>query len=137
MSQFTPSDWALCGEARRESDLAAGASVSYVKEVFYQFTRRWTAIAGVLLVAVMLALSIAGPLFSENSFDNQQRTYVSTPPILPVYEVHGQRYYVSTSGKLLAVDGDGRLQEAAPSLGEERENKRYVYELDGETYYLN
>ncbi len=137
MSQFTPNDWAPCGAARQESDQVSGASTSYGKEVLCQFTRRWTAVLGVLLVAVTLVLAIVGPIFSENSYDNQQRTYVSTPPLLPVYEVGGQHYYVSTSGKLLLVDGEGMLQDAAPSLGEERENKRYVYELDGETYYLN
>lgn len=137
MSQFTPNDWAPCGAARQESDQVGGASTSYGKEVLYQFTRRWTAVLGVLLVAVTLVLAIAGPIFSENSYDNQQRTYVSTPPLLSVYEINGQHYYVSTSGKLLLVDGEGMLQDAVPSLGEERENKRYVYELDGETYYLN
>lgn len=137
MSQFTPNDWAPCGAARQESDQVSGASTSYGKEVLCQFARRWTAVLGVLLVAVTLVLAIVGPIFSENSYDNQQRTYVSTPPLLPVYEVGGQHYYVSTSGKLLLVDGEGMLQDAAPSLGEERENKRYVYELDGETYYLN
>ena len=135
MNQFTPNDWAPCGAARQESDQVSGTS--YGKEVLCQFTRRWTAVLGVLLVAVTLVLAIVGPIFSENSYDNQQRTYVSTPPLLPVYEVGGQHYYVSTSGKLLLVDGEGMLQDAAPSLGEERENKRYVYELDGETYYLN
>ncbi|MCI8419306.1 MAG: ABC transporter permease [Oscillospiraceae bacterium] len=137
MSQFTPNDWAPCGAARQESDQVSGASTSYGKEVLCQFARRWTAVLGVLLVAVTLVLAIVGPIFSENSYDNQQRTYVSTPPLLPVYDVGGQHYYVSTSGKLLLVDGEGMLQDAAPSLGEERENKRYVYELDGETYYLN
>ena len=137
MSQFTPNDWAPCGAARQESDQVSGASTSYGKEVLCQFARRWTAVLGVLLVAVTLVLAIVGPIFSENSYDNQQRTYVSTPPLLPVYEVGGQHYYVSTSGKLLLVDGEGMLQDAVPSLGEERENKRYVYELDGETYYLN
>ena len=137
MSQFTPNDWAPCGAARQESDQVSGASTSYGKEVLCQFARRWTAVLGVLLVAVTLVLAIVGPIFSENSYDNQQRTYVSTPPLLPAYEVGGQHYYVSTSGKLLLVDGEGMLQDAAPSLGEERENKRYVYELDGETYYLN
>ena len=137
MSQFTPNDWAPCGAARQESDQVSGASTSYGKEVLCQFARRWTAVLGVLLVAVTLVLAIVGPIFSENSYDNQQRTYVSTPPRLPVYEVGGQHSSVSTSGKLLLVDGEGMLQDAAPSLGEERENKRYVYELDGETYYLN
>lgn len=137
MSQFTPNDWALCDTVKRESDQVSGTSTSYGKEVLYQFTRRWTAVLGVVLVAVTLVLAIVGPMLSENSYDNQQRTYVSTPPLLSVYEINGQHYYVATSGKLLVVDEDGMLQDAVPSQGEERENKRYVYELDGETYYLN
>ena len=104
MSQFTPSDWALCGAARQESDQVSGASTSYGKEVLCQFARRWTAVLGVLLVAVTLVLAIVGPIFSENSYDNQQRTYVSTPPLLPVYGGGGQHYYASTTGKLLLVE---------------------------------
>lgn len=137
MSQFMPDDWAPSAALERESDQVAGPSTSYAREVLYQFTRRPTAMLGVILVALTLVLATVGPMLSENSYDNQQRTYVSTPPMLTVYEVNGQHYYVSTSGKLLAVDGDGMLQDAVPGQGEDRENKRYIYELDGVTYYLS
>lgn len=137
MSQFVPNDWERCDSGVQEAEHIAGPSTTFAQDVLYQFTHHRTAMLGVVLVALTLIFAIVGPLLSENSYDNQQLAYVSTPPLLTVYTVGDQYYYVSTGGKLLAVDEDGTLQDAVRSAGEETENKRYVYELGGETYYLS
>lgn len=137
MSQFTPNDWDCCADSAQEAEHLAGVSTTFAQDVLYQFTHHKTAVLGLILVAITLLFAIFGPMLSDNSYDNQQLAYVSTPPLLTVYTLNDNYYYVSTSGKLLAVDPDGTLQDAIPNQGEEMENKRYVYELDGETYYLS
>ncbi len=129
-------DWSPISDNERQSERIASKPVAQIKEVLYQFTRRKTAVLGVLLVLLTILFAVFGPLFTEHSYDEQQLGFVSVPPILKVYEVNEKDYYVPTSGSLILVE-NGHLAETIRKSADDRENKRYVFDLESGTYYLN
>lgn len=137
MREITQADWEPISDQDREVEKIAGESTSFIREVIYQFSRRKLAVLGVVLVALTLIFAIAGPLFSTHTYDEQTLSYVSTPPVLKVYEIGEQQYYVTTSSKLVALTEDGKLGDTIRAKREDGMNKRYIFEIGEETYYLN
>ena len=134
--QISPIDWSPIAESDRQSDHIASEPVSQLRETLYQFSRRKTAVLGVALVLLTILFAVFGPMFRNYSYDEQQLGYVSVSPLLKVYEAGEKLYYVPTSGKLIEVDG-GYMGDTVRSKRDDGMNKRYIFELDGETYYLN
>ena len=136
MNQISQSDWAPLTAQEQQSETLASEPVSQLRETLYQFSRRKTAILGVVLVVLTILFAVAGPSLCAHTYDEQQLSYVSVAPVLRVYEVGEKLYYVPTNGKLIEVE-DGCLTNAVRSKREDGKNKRFVFELEGETYYLN
>ena len=136
MNQISQSDWAPLTAQEQQSETIAAAPVSQLRETLDQFRRRKTAVLGVVLVVFTILFAVFGPSLCTHTHDEQTLSYVSVSPILKVYEVGEKLYYVPTSGKLIEVQ-DGRLTEAVRSKREDGMKKRFIFELEGETYYLN
>ena len=136
LKQISPADWTPIEQSDRQSDYIASKPVSQLRETLYQFSRRRTAIIGVVLVVLTILFAVVGPMFRSYSYDEQQLGYVSVSPLLKVYEVGDKLYYVPTSGKLIEVD-DGYMGESIRSKRDDGMNKRYIFEFDEATYYLN
>ena len=136
LKQISPAGWTPIEDNDRQSDYIASKPVSQLRETLYQFSRRRTAIIGVVLVALTILFAVVGPMFRSYSYDEQQLGYVSVSPLLKVYEVGDKLYYVPTSGKLIEVD-DGYMGESIRSKRDDGMNKRFIYEIDEVTYYLN
>ena len=136
MNQISQSDWAPLPAQEQQSEAIAAAPVSQLRETLDQFCRRKTAVLGVVLVVLTILFAVFGPSLCAHTYDEQTLSYVSVSPILKVYEVGEKLYYVPTSGKLIEVE-DGYLTNAVRSKREDGKKKRFIFELDGETYYLN
>lgn len=137
MNEFPAGAWAPVPAAQRQTDRIAGKSVSYGRDVLYQFTRRWTSVLGLVLVLLIILAAIFGPSFSSHTYSEQNLTYVNAPPRLTVYVVNGNYYYVTSSTKLLAVTAEGALGDAVPRVKDDGVKKHFVYEIGGQTYFLN
>lgn len=136
MNQISQSDWAPLTAQEQQSETIAAAPVSQLRETLDQFCRRKTAVLGVVLVVLTILFAVFGPSLCSHTYDEQTLSYVSVSPILKVYEVGEKLYYVPTSGKLIEVQ-DGYLSQAVRSKREDGKNKRFIFELEGDTYYLN
>ena len=72
LKQITPAEWSPIEDKDRQSDYIASAPVSQLRETLYQFSRRKTAILGVVLVILTILFAVFGPMFRHYSYDEQQ-----------------------------------------------------------------
>jgi oligopeptide transport system permease protein len=129
--------WALVNPGLDEAETLKAKSYNYLEETLYQFTRRKTAVAG-LVAALFLALSaLLGPLFSGKSYEFQDLSHVNTPPLLRVSEIKGKYYYITSNMKLTEVSAEGVLTETLQRVLDDGERKRFGFDINGETYFLN
>lgn len=129
-------DFTPIGKEDRQSERIAAEPVPLILDILYRFSRKKTAVFGVVFVLAMVVFAVFGPMFCTHSYDEQQLGFVSVSPWLTVYEAGSKLYYVPTSGKLILVE-DGQLTQTIRSRQNDGMNKRYVFDLDGETVYLN
>lgn len=104
MRDFTEKDWEALDVQDREEEKIAGESVSLGREAFYQFRKKKTAVLGVVLVLFILLFAIVGPFFTTHSYDEQTLVYVSMSPILKVYVINDNYYYVTSGSKVIAIN---------------------------------
>ena len=83
-----------------------------------------------------ILFAVFGPMLVPHRYDEQTLAFASTPPILTVYQLGEKEYYVTAAGKLVIIE-DGRMGDTLRYKKDDGKKKRYVYELDGATYYLN
>ena len=137
MTQIQASEWLPIREEERETEKIARKITPLWKEITGQFFRRKAAVIGLVLVILTLLFAVVGPMLCSHTYDEQTLAYVNTAPLLKVYEIDGAYYYATSSFKLATVSPDGVLGDIIRSKREDGMNKRYVFELDGETYYLS
>ena len=137
MNVIQASEWAPIREEERETEKIVRKITPLWKEIGGQFFRRRAAVVGLILVILTQLFAWVGPLLTSHTYDDQELAYVNTAPLLKVYEIDGEYYYATTSFKLARVAKDGTLGDIIRSKREDGMNKRYVFELDGVTYYLS
>lgn len=129
--------WALLPPALHTVDKLADKHTSYLGEMIYQFSRRKTAVAGLGAVIVFILIAVLGPMLSSRQYDLQSLSHVNTPPFLRVVEIKNRYYYLTSNMKVSEVSAKGVLLDTLERLGDDSVNKRFLYEIGGETYYLN
>lgn len=127
--------WDQLAPEQREAEKIAGRSTTYLQDAVYQFSRRKTAVASMVVVILMVLIAVVGPMLSSKSYDFQNLAHVNTPPMLKTYAIGDRFYYMTTNSKLVEVDG-GMLLETAPRK-DDAANKQFVYNINGETFYLD
>jgi oligopeptide transport system permease protein len=129
--------WAPIDPRRRESEKIAGKSATYFQNAAYQFTRRKTATASLAAVALLVLAAVFGPMASKGSYDAQNLSHVSAPPMLRTYEVDGRHYYITANVKLAEVSQRGELMETLPRARDDSANKRFEYDVGGKSLYID
>lgn len=138
MDDTTRKKWGKILPEERETEKIVGKSTTYFQDVVYQFTRRKTAVISLIVVLLLVLIAIFGPMVSSGSYDAQNLAHVNIPPVVQTWEVNGRYFYITSSVKLLEVSAKGELLDTAlPRIGDDAANKRFEYEIDGESYYLN
>ena len=95
-------------DARAPESIAA-PPLTYAVDVWRRFRRRPTALAGLLIIALLLLASLFGPMLSPHAFDGQNLAYANLSPILRVTEYHGRLFLMTPALKLVECDAAGNL----------------------------
>lgn len=62
-----------------------GKSRTFAGDVWYRFRKKPTAIAGFVIIVILLILSFAGPLFTKYSYSDQNLEVDNIPPLMKVF----------------------------------------------------
>lgn len=85
-----------------------GKSRTFAGDVWYRFRKKPTAIAGFIIIVLMMVLAFAGPFFTDYSYSDQKLEVVNVPPLMKVFESPSEGYlYITQSLKVLKVNEDG------------------------------
>lgn len=101
-------------------------------DVWYRFRKKPTAIAGFVIIVILLILSFAGPLFTKYSYSDQNLEVVNIPPLMKVFDnPDGGYWYITQSLKVLKVNEDGTLGNQLEKLYDDDAQKMTVFDDNG------
>jgi len=127
----------LLPEARAQEQIAA-APLTYARDVWFRFRQRPTALAGLVIIALLLLAAVFGPMLSPHDYKEQSLTYANLGPALTT-TVYNNRYFLMTPAlKLVECDPSGRLLRSWDDTTEDMMAQKTVYDIgDGETLALS
>lgn len=90
--------WEMLKPSDDDREKIWGKSRTFAGDVWYRFRKKPTAIAGFVIIVILLILSFAGPLFTKYSYSDQNLEVVNIPPLMTVFDDNGKEvglYYGS------------------------------------------
>ena len=103
--------WELLEATNEEREKIWAKNRTFAGDVWFRFRHKPTAIAGFVIIVLLLVFALAGPYFTRYSYSVQNLEVVNIPPRMKVYETpdHSAYLYITQALKVLRVEKDGTL----------------------------
>ncbi len=130
--------WEKLDIRQEEREKIVSKRRSFLSDVWFRFSHKPTAIAGLMVIVLMILFAILTPSFTSHTFSSQVLDHVSMAPWLKSIALdEGEGYiYVNQNLKLIHVNADGTLGQTLTRLDEDDINKVNTYAFDEETLQL-
>lgn len=130
----TVDKWAPLQQTSEEREKIWGKNRTFAGDVWFRFRHKPTAIAGFCMIVALLLFALVGPFLTPYSYSKQDLTMVNLPPVMKVYELpNGQRAYITSALKLIAIDEDDSLSGALTFVREVQDRPMTIFACDDGT----
>lgn len=125
--------WEILSSSDEDREKIWGRSRTFAGDVWFRFRHKPTALAGLILIAVLMAFAFFGPFFTKYDYAEQNLTVVNIPPRMTVYDApDGNGYLTITQNlKLLRVDQDGRLGDQLTRVRDDDARSMTIFDCGG------
>ncbi|MDR2103100.1 MAG: ABC transporter permease [Treponema sp.] len=104
---------------------------SFAQDVWFRFWHRPTAIAGLIMIILLIVFGALGPLFSPYRYGDQNLSFVNIPPYFNAYEHGGRYFYITQNLKLIEADRGGRLIAPLKMIRDDGSKKQTSFDVEG------
>ena len=125
--------WDLLESTNEDREKIWAKNRTFAGDVWFRFRHKPTAIAGLVMIVVLLAFALIGPYFTKYSYSDQQLDVVNVPPIMKVYETPDQSgyLYVNQSLQVIQVSRKGELGTQLPKVQDDWDNGLTIFDCNG------
>lgn len=130
--------WELLESSNEDREKIWTKNRTFAGDVWFRFRHKPTAIAGLVLILVLLGFAFIGPFFTHYSYSKQDLDLVNIPPRMMVYETkdHSGYLYITQSLKVVWVNKDGTLGRQLTKLRDESASSMIIFDCNGEEVAL-
>ena len=130
--------WELLESSNEDREKIWTKNRTFAGDVWFRFRHKPTAIAGLVLILVLLGFAFIGPFFTHYSYSKQDLDLVNIPPCMTVYETkdHSGYLYITQSLKVVWVNKDGTLGKQLTKLRDESASSMIIFDCNGEEVAL-
>ena len=125
--------WELLSSTNEDREKIWTKNRTFAGDVWFRFRRKPTAIAGFVIIILLLCFAVFGPFFTKYSYSDQNLEVVNIPPLMKVYEAPDGvgHLYITQSLKVVYVNPDGTLGEQLPRVRSEDEQMMTIFDCNG------
>ena len=126
-------NWEALQQTNEERERIWRKTRSFAGDVWSRFRKKPTAIAGFLIIVLLVLFSVLGPLFTGKSYSEQDLNAANIAPRIKVFETpDGNGWlYITQSMKLLRVSAEGEFGEQLNKLREDSEMQMLIFDYEG------
>ncbi|MEI3193810.1 MAG: ABC transporter permease [Lachnospiraceae bacterium] len=130
--------WELLESSNEDREKIWTKNRTFAGDVWFRFRHKPTAIAGLVLILILLGFAFIGPFFTHYSYSKQDLDLVNIPPHMTVYETkdHSGYLYITQSLKVVWVNKDGTLGKQLTKLRDESASSMIIFDCNGEEVAL-
>ena len=125
--------WEMLSSSSEEREKIWTKNRTFAGDVWFRFRRKPTAIAGFVLIILLLLFALAGPMFTKYSYSVQDLEVVNIPPVMKVFDTPDRSgyLYITQNLKVLYVNPDGTLGDQLEKVREESDLGMTIYDCSG------
>ncbi len=113
-------------------------SLTYWKDVWNRFKSNKIAILGLILLAIIVAIVVIGPMTTDVSYSDQKLEYGNIPPVLDIVDLgDGDYVYVHKEYKLISVTADGELLGVPEMTANDMMNRTKTFDVNGKEVVID
>ena len=128
----TQEKWAPLEQSCQDREKIWSKNRTFAGDVWYRFRHKPTAIAGFIIIVLLLLFAFAGPLFSPYSYSDQDLSIVNVPPLMKVYRLpDGSHAFISPALTLVGADSSGSLTGTLPTVRDEADKRMTIFDANG------
>ena len=126
--------WELLESSNEDREKIWTKNRTFAGDVWFRFRHKPTAIAGLILILVLLVFAFIGPFFTDYSYSKQDLDLVNIPPRMTVYVTKDNSgyLYITQSLKVVWVNPDGTLGRQLTKLRDESASSMVIFDCNGE-----
>lgn len=130
--------WEMLESSNEDREKIWKKNRTFAGDVWFRFRHKPTAIAGFVIIALLVLFALVGPFFTNYSYKEQNLEVVNVPPLMEVFDTpDGEGYiYVTQALKLLQVNEDGTLGVQLKKVREESDSSMIIYDYNGKEIAL-
>lgn len=125
--------WEMLESSNEDREKIWAKNRTFAGDVWFRFRRKPTAIAGFVIIILLVIFAFAGPLFTKYSYSAQNLEVVNIPPVMKAYKAPDDSgyLYITQALKVLKVNNDGTLDVQLKKLREESERSMMIFDCNG------
>ncbi len=130
--------WELLSSTNEEREKIWGKNRTFAGDVWFRFRKKPTAIAGFIIILMLMAFSVIGPSFTDYDYSTQNLEVVNIPPLMKVFQTpdNNGHLYITQSLKVLYVNPDGILGEQLKKVRSEDDQMMTIFDYKGKEVAL-
>ena len=125
--------WDMLESSNEDREKIWAKNRTFAGDVWFRFRHKPTAIAGLVIIVVLILFALVGPMFTSYSYSAQNLDVVNIPPRMKVFETpDGDGYlYITQALKILHVNADGTLGEQLRKVKDDKSQSMLIYDYNG------
>jgi len=125
--------WEMLESSNEDREKIWKKNRTFAGDVWYRFSHKPTSIAGFVIIVLLLLFALAGPMFTDYSYKEQNLEVVNVPPRMKVFvRPDGEGYlYITQALKVLEVNEDGTLGVQLKKVREDSASSMTIFDCDG------
>ena len=125
--------WELLSSTNEDREKIWGKNRTFAGDVWFRFRKKPTAIAGFIIILMLMVFSIAGPSFTDYDYSTQNLEVVNIPPLMKVFQTpdNNGHLYITQSLKVLYVNPDGTLEGQLKKVRSEDDQMMTIFDYNG------
>ncbi len=128
----TQEKWAPLEQSSEDREKIWSKNRTFAGDVWFRFRHKPTAIAGFVIIVLLLLFAFLGPFFTPYSYSDQDLSIVNVPPLMKVFNLpDGSKAHITPALTLIGMDADGSLTGTLPMVREERDKRMTIFDVNG------
>ena len=125
--------WELLSSTNEDREKIWGKNRTFAGDVWFRFRKKPTAIAGFVIIVMLIIFSAVGPSFTKYNYSTQNLEVVNIPPLMKVFKTpdNNGHLYITQSLKVLYVNPDGTLGGQLKKVRSEDDQMMTIFDYNG------
>ena len=130
--------WEMLESSNEDREKIWKKNRTFAGDVWFRFRHKPTAIAGFVIILILLLFALVGPKFTKYSYKEQNLEVVNVAPYMKVFQTPDNNgyFYVTQGLKILYVNEDGTLGAQLKKVREETDSSMTIYDYNGKEVAL-